>query len=218
MPQIQEDDEGQESLEEVRRRYLLGRLWLSGKSLWSRDGSKLAWPLSMRPARADRPATHRDPVQLNVWNRRSSTRWRRRTARPSSTSRMLFMPLAAGQHRGRGRGGLGAHAHAAALARLAHRARGRPLARQGPLLPAQPDRGRAQEPGSPHRRGHAHRDRSAGRFRGRHPHRVPHLGDLHRRAVDGRRRLDARLGGTRAHIPGYPGHRGGALLRHHQRR
>ena len=41
------DDDEQESLDQVRRRYLLGRFWLSAKGFWGRNGAKFAWPLSI---------------------------------------------------------------------------------------------------------------------------------------------------------------------------
>ena len=40
--EVPEDEDEQESLEQVRRRYLLGRFWLSAKGFWGRNGS--GWP------------------------------------------------------------------------------------------------------------------------------------------------------------------------------
>ena len=44
---------------------------------------------------------------------------------------------------------------------------------------------------------------AAGRFRGRHPHGVPDLGDLHRRAVVRRRQPRVDWNGGKLNIPGY---------------
>src|SRR5687768_16116317 len=41
------DEDEQESLDDARRRYLLGRFWLSAKGFWGRNGAKLAWAFSI---------------------------------------------------------------------------------------------------------------------------------------------------------------------------
>jgi putative ATP-binding cassette transporter len=41
------DEDEQESLDDARRRYLLGRFWLSAKGFWGRNGARLAWPFSI---------------------------------------------------------------------------------------------------------------------------------------------------------------------------
>ena len=75
---------------------------------------------------------------------------------------------------------------------------------QRPLLPAQSRQRRPQESGIPHRRGSADRDRFAGRFHRRRDLGVAVGGDLHRRALDHRRRADrdARRD-RRVTIPGF---------------
>jgi vitamin B12/bleomycin/antimicrobial peptide transport system ATP-binding/permease protein len=41
------DADEQESLDNARRRYLLGRFWLSAKGFWGRNGAKFVWALSI---------------------------------------------------------------------------------------------------------------------------------------------------------------------------
>ena len=100
------------------------------------------------------------------------------------------LPACDRQRAARRRAGVRADGYPAALAGLADQLRHDALADQWPLLPAQPRRRRPQESGTPHCRGSADRHRLAGGFRRRR-----HLGvfvrrDLHRGALDHRRRAD----------------------------
>src|SRR5262245_46377739 len=62
------DEDEQESLDQIRRRYLLRRFWLSAKGFWGRNGAKLAWPFSITLAAL---IVIDVSVQygINVWNR-----------------------------------------------------------------------------------------------------------------------------------------------------
>ena len=179
---------------------LVRRFWRTARGFWSSEKSwKVAWLMTVCLV-ALVLGQLIFQYQLNLWNKAIFDALEKKDSATVLHQAMIFVPLAAGQHRGRGLRGVRAHAHPAALARLAHRAHDDALARQGPLLPAQSDRGRTQEPRSAHRRRHPHRDRAAGRFRGRHPERGAHLGDVHGRAVVGRRQPD-RAVRRRRHSP-----------------
>ena len=161
--EIQEDDEGQELLEEVRRRYLLGRFWLSAKGFWSRNGSKLAWPLSIGLLVL---ILINLAIQygINVWNRQIFDLLEKKDAATVFHLIALFIPLAASgvvinvisvytrmtiQRRWR--------------AWLNDRAR-RALAQDGRYYQLNLVSGDHKNPGIPHRRRCAHRNRIAGRF------------------------------------------------------
>ncbi len=108
------------------------------------------------------------------------------------------------KRRPRHRASLCPHDDPAPLALLADGGGDRALARQRPLLPAEPDRRRSQESRGAHLGGFAHCHRSAGRFHRRRHCRIPVGLDLHRRAVDDRR--SARAAGRRGdhhHSPAF---------------
>lgn len=92
--EVQEDDEGEESLEEVRRRYLLGRFWLSAKGFWSRNGAKLAWPLSIGLLVL---ILINLAIQygINVWNRQIFDSLEKKDSATVFHLIALFIPLAA---------------------------------------------------------------------------------------------------------------------------
>ena len=117
------------------------------------------------------------------------------------------------QRAARRRAGLRAHGHPAPLARLADQFGGVALAGQRPLLSAQPRRRRPPEPGISHRRGSADRHRLAGGFRRRRHLGVPVGRDLHRRALDHRRRADRDDRRVDRYHPRLPRHRRGRLCR-----
>ena len=83
-----------------------------------------------------------------------------------------------------------AHDNSAPLALLAHHRGDRALARQRPLLSVEPGQRRPPEPRSPHSRGFADRHQIPCRFHRRRHLRVSVGLDLHRGAVDDRRRAD----------------------------
>jgi putative ATP-binding cassette transporter len=91
----EEDDDSQESLEQVRRRYLLGRFWLSAKGFWSRNGSKLAWPLSIGLLVL---ILINLAIQygINVWNRQIFDSLEKKDSAAVFHLIALFIPLAAG--------------------------------------------------------------------------------------------------------------------------
>ncbi len=196
---------------------LVRRFARVARGFWTGDQRRVAWLMTtalvvLIVLQLDRELPDQRLESRNL--RRAGEEGRRRRRLPG----VAFHSACHLQHRGRDHGGVGAHAHPAPLARLDDRARRRPLAQRWALLPAQSGRRRAQEPGAPPHRGHADRDRSAGRSRRRNSHRVSDLGDLHRRAVVRRRQPGGRLEWWQAQHPGLPGHfRGGVLHRHHIR-
>jgi putative ATP-binding cassette transporter len=90
----EEEDDGQESLEEVRRRFLLGRFWLSAKGFWSRNGGKLAWPLSIGLLVL---ILINLAIQygINVWNRQIFDSLEKKDSATVFHLIALFIPLAA---------------------------------------------------------------------------------------------------------------------------
>jgi putative ATP-binding cassette transporter len=88
------DDDAEESLEDARRRYLLGRFWLSAKAFWGRSGSRLAWPLSVGLLVL---ILLNLSVQygINVWNRHIFDALQGKDAAAVFNLIALFMPLAA---------------------------------------------------------------------------------------------------------------------------
>ena len=179
-----------EEAEQARKDYLLTRFWISARGFWGKSGDRLAWLFSIGLLILI-VANVGFQYGINVWNRAIFDAIEKRD------SATVFYPhrgvLSAGdrQRPARRRPGVRAHGHPAPLARLADQFGGVALADQRPLLPAQPRQRRSPEPGIPHRRGSAHRDRLAGRFHGRRHLGVPLGRDLHRRALDHRRRADA---------------------------
>ena len=95
---------------------------------------------------------------------------------------------------------------AAPLAGLGQQPHHRSLADQRPVLPAQSGAWRPRQSRISHRRRCAHRHRIAGRLRQRRRSRLPLRRDLHRRAVDDRRRarcVGRRTADPRARISGH---------------
>jgi vitamin B12/bleomycin/antimicrobial peptide transport system ATP-binding/permease protein len=93
--EIREDEDEQESLDQIRRRYLLGRFWLSAKGFWGRHGSAWAWPLSLGLLAL---IVLHVSVQygINVWNRHIFDALERRDAGTVYNLIAIFIPLAAG--------------------------------------------------------------------------------------------------------------------------
>jgi vitamin B12/bleomycin/antimicrobial peptide transport system ATP-binding/permease protein len=93
--EIPEDEDEQESLDQIRRRYLLGRFWLSAKGFWGRHGSAWAWPLSLGLLAL---IVLHVSVQygINVWNRHIFDALERRDAGTVYNLIAIFIPLAAG--------------------------------------------------------------------------------------------------------------------------
>lgn len=89
------DEDEQESLEQLRRRYLLGRFWLSAKGFWGRNGSRLAWPLSLGLLVL---ILINLGIQygINVWNRRIFDALENRDSPTVFYLIAVFIPLATG--------------------------------------------------------------------------------------------------------------------------
>ncbi len=93
--EVPEDEDEQELLEQVRRRYLLGRFWLSAKGFWGRHGSAWAWPLSFGLLGL---IVLNVGVQygINVWNRYIFDALEKKDAATVFSLMAIFIPLAAG--------------------------------------------------------------------------------------------------------------------------
>lgn len=91
--QIPEDE--QESLEQTRRRYLLGRFWLSAKGFWGRRSGGWAWPLSIGLLTL---IVLNVAVQygINVWNRNIFDALEKKDAPTVFRLIAIFIPLAGG--------------------------------------------------------------------------------------------------------------------------
>jgi putative ATP-binding cassette transporter len=91
---VPEDEDEQESLEQIRRRYLLGRFWLSAKGFWGRNGSPWAWPLSMGLLGL---IVLNVGVQygINIWNRYIFDALEKKDAATVFHLIAIFVPLAA---------------------------------------------------------------------------------------------------------------------------
>ena len=89
------DEDAGESLEDARRRYLLGRFWLSAKAFWGRNGGRLAWPLSIGLLGL---ILLNLGIQygINVWNRHIFDALQGKDAAAVFQLIVLFIPLAAG--------------------------------------------------------------------------------------------------------------------------
>lgn len=89
------DDDAEESLEDARRRYLLGRFWLSAKAFWGRNGGRFAWPLSIGLLGL---ILLNLGVQygINVWNRHIFDALQNKDAAAVFQLIAVFIPLAAG--------------------------------------------------------------------------------------------------------------------------
>ena len=164
-PEVVEPDPelSPEEAEQVRKEYLLTRFWISARGYWGTPGRPARLAIFDRAIAPDR-RHRRLPVRHQRLESRDLRRHReaRRGDRVSSDRDLL--PAGDRQRRARRGAGVRAHEHPAPLAHLADDLGGLALARQWPLLPAQPGRRRPQESGIPHRRGFADRDRFAGRF------------------------------------------------------
>ena len=92
--EVPEDEDEQESLEQVRRRYLLGRFWLSAKGFWGRNGSPWAWPLSLGLLGL---IVLNVGVQygINIWNRYIFDALEKKDAATVFHLIAIFVPLAA---------------------------------------------------------------------------------------------------------------------------
>jgi len=93
---VEAGDEGeQESLDDARRRYLLGRFWLSAKGFWGRNGTKLAWLLTIALLAL---IVLNVTVQygINVWNRHIFDALERKDAAVVFHLIAIFIPLGVG--------------------------------------------------------------------------------------------------------------------------
>jgi putative ATP-binding cassette transporter len=91
VPEPEGEDE-QESLDQLRRRYLLRRFWLSAKGYWGRNGRRLAWPLSLGLLAL---VVLQVGVQygINVWNRKIFDALEKKDAAVVFTLIGIFIPL-----------------------------------------------------------------------------------------------------------------------------
>ena len=157
--------------------------------LLGQQGDRLAWPFSIGLLLLI-VANVGFQYGINVWNRAIFDAIEKRDSATVFHLTALFFPLAIGSVL------LGV---AQVFARMGIQRRWRAwltnsvITRwldQRPLLPAQSRRRRSQESGISHRRGSADRNRLAGGFHRRRHLRVSVGRDLHRRALDHRRRAD----------------------------
>ena len=172
-----------------RKDYLLTRFWISARGYWGKNGDRLAWLFTIGLLLLI-VANVGFQYGINVWNRAIFDAIEKRNSATVYYLAAVFFPLAIGSVL------LGV---AQVFARMGIQRRWRAwltncgdiaLAGQRPLLSAQPRRRRSQEPGISHRRRSADRDRLAGGFRRRRDIGIPLGRDLHRRALDHRRRAD----------------------------
>src|ERR1700730_10420189 len=156
-PEIVEPDPdlSPEEAEQARKDYLLTRFWISARGYWGKNGDRLAWLLSAGLLFLI-VANVGFQYGINVWNRAIFDAIEKRDSATVFYLTGIFFPLAIGS---------ALTGVAQGYARMADQFGADALARQRPLLPAQPGRRRSQEPGIPHRRGFAHRHRLAGGFR-----------------------------------------------------
>ena len=201
-----------EEAEQARKDYLLTRFWISARGYWGRGGDRLAWMFTIGLLILI-VANVGFQYGINVWNRAIFDAIEKRESATVFYLTAVFFPLAIGSVL------LGV---AQVFARMGIQRRWRAwltkfgddaLARQWPLLPAQPRRRRPQESGIPDRRGSCGSQPTAGGF-----HRRRHLGvafgrNLHRGALDHRRRADGDARWIGRDDPRLPGDRRGALRR-----
>ena len=182
-----EEDEDPEELERLKRKYMVLRFWQTARRFWTDPRSTIAWMLTgavFAVVLVNLAASY----AMNVWNREIFDALEKKNA-GAVLYAVRHLCGDPGHQRGvRGRPGLRAHDAAAPLARMAERQPGRSLAQERPLLPAQSGQRRPRQSRVPHRRRRADRHRVAGRFRRAASLGLPVGGDLHRRAVDHRRR------------------------------
>ena len=89
-----EDDEAEENLEEVTRRFLLRRFWTSGVGFWRRGGRRQAWLLTIGLV-AIIVANLAVQYGINVWNRNFFDALEKKDAAAVFTQGLIFPPLAA---------------------------------------------------------------------------------------------------------------------------
>ena len=190
-PEVVEPDPemSQEEAEQARKDYLLTRFWISARGYWGRSGDRLAWLFTIGLLILI-VANVGFQYGINVWNRAIFDAIEKRDSATVYLSHRGVLSARDRQRAARRRAGFRPHGHPAPLARLADEFGDIALAGQRPLLPAQPRRRRSPESGISHRRGFADRDRLAGRFRRRRHVGIPVGRDLHRGALDHRRRAD----------------------------
>ena len=190
-PEVVEPDPemSPEEAEQARKDYLLTRFWISARGYWGESGDRLAWLFSIGLLILI-VANVGFQYGINVWNRAIFDAIEKRDSATVFYLTAVFFPLAIGSVAARRGAGVRAHGHPAPLARLADQLGDLALAGQRPLLSAQPRRRRPPESGISHRGGSADRHRFAGRFRRRRDLGVSFGRDLHRRALDHRRRAD----------------------------
>ena len=213
---LDEEEEG-EDLDELRRKYLLRRFWHTASRFWTDPKSHMAWLLSgmllviilLNLAAA---------YAMNQWNRSIFDALEKKEASTVLNLSMVYLVILVISV-------AFAIVHVYARMTLQRRWRkwltehpGRPLAEVRPLLPAQPGQRRPQEPGIPHRRRRPDRDRIPRRLRQRRHFGVPLGGDVHRRALDHRRRAEHHHRRHRTLHPRLPGDRRGDLRGDRQRR
>ena len=190
-PEVVEPDPelSPEEAEQARKDYLLTRFWISATRLLGQERRPAGVAVFDRALDPDRRQC-RLPVRHQCLEPRDLRRHREARFRHRVLSDRGVFPAGDRQRAARRGAGLHAHGHPAPLARLADQFGDVALADQRPLLPAQPRRRRPPESGISHRRGSAGRHRCAGGFRRRRHLGVPVGDDLHRGALDHRRRAD----------------------------
>ena len=213
-PEVVEPDPelSPEEAEQARKDYLLTRFWISARGYWGRNGDRLAWLFTIGLSAPDRRQ-----CRLSIRHQCLESRDLRRHREARFRDRLLpcrgVLSARDRQRAARRGAGVHPHGHPAPLARLADECGDIALAGQRPLLSAQPRRRRSPESGIPHRRGFEDRDRLAGRFRCRRHIGIPVGRDLHRRALDHRRRADGDAGRLDHHHSRLPRHRRDRLRR-----
>ena len=182
-----------EEAEQARKDYLLTRFWISARGFWGRSGDRLAWAFTIGLLLLI--VGHVGfQYGINVWNRAIFDAIEKRDSATVFYLSAVFFPAGDRQRAAWRSPGVRADGNPAPLARLADQRGADALARQRPLLPAQPRRRRPQESGIPHRRGSSHLDQLAGGLRGRRHLGVSFRRHLHRGALDHRRRADGDAG------------------------
>ena len=194
-PEVVEPDPemSPEEAEQARKDYLLTRFWISARGYWGRERRPAGVAVYDRAVAPDRRQC-RLSIRHQCLESRDLRRHREARFRHRVLSRRGVFSARDRQRAARRRAGVRPHGHPAPLARLADELGDIALAGQRPLLPAQPRRRRSPEPGISYRRGFADRDRLAGGFRRRRHLGIPLGRDLHRRALDHRRRADGDAG------------------------
>ena len=182
------ESEADESADDLRRSYLLRRFWQSGRQFWSGADKRTAWFLT-GALLATIVVQVVIQYQLTVWNRAIFDGLEKRDAAVVGFQAMIFPLLAVAS--------VSSWVVLVYLRMTAQRRWRRWLS--GHVIDAgspagaittQPGQGRPRHARIPHRRGLRLATKSPGRVRGRHRVGGDVGGDLHRRAVDDRRRAD----------------------------